>query len=82
MAKKGSKSPVKATVKKRSLNVGGGTPPAGDPFSNQDIKRRLGNFEGAGEHARVGGRKGIVGQTTKTFRTDNRVTKSTKGKKK
>jgi hypothetical protein len=74
MARKGSKSPVKATVKKRSLNAGGGYAgrQQGDPFNDQDMKRRLGNFEGAGEHSRVGGRtSGIVGQTTKTFRTNN-----------
>lgn len=71
--KKKPKSTVKASVKKRSLNVGPAKKTAGDPFSNQDAQRRLGNFEGAGEHARVGGRgSGIVGQTTKRFRTENR----------
>lgn len=46
----------------------------GAPFNEQDPKRRLGNFTGAGEHARVGGRtSGIVGQTTKTFRTRNKL---------
>jgi hypothetical protein len=71
--KKKSKSPVKATVKKRTLNQSGTQAGGGAPFNDQDAKRRLGNFEGAGEHPRVGGRtSGIVGQTTKTFRTDNR----------
>jgi len=43
------------------------------PGSSQDIKRRLGNFTTAGEHARVGGRtSGIVGQTTKQGKTDKR----------
>jgi hypothetical protein len=71
--KKKSKPSVKASVKKRTLNQSGAAKAAGEPFSNQDAKRRLGTFEGAGEHARVGGRtSGIVGQTTKTFRTDNR----------
>jgi hypothetical protein len=71
-AKKG-RSPVKATVKKRSLNAGPARGSAGEPFSNQDAKRRLGTFEGAGEHARVGGRtSGIVGQTTKRFSTQKK----------
>lgn len=74
--KKKAKSPVKATVKKRTLNQAGTRNAKGDPFNDQDVKRRLGTFEGAGEHARVGGRtSGIVGQTTKTFRTENRKTK-------
>lgn len=77
MAKKQSKPPVpgtipvKSTVKKRTIN-NGDMPPQGDAFSNQDAKRRLGTFTGAGEHSRVGGRNGIVGQTTKNFRTDNK----------
>jgi len=46
---------------------------AGMPGSEQDSKRRLGNFSSAGEHARLGGRtSGIVGQTTKRGRTDQR----------
>jgi hypothetical protein len=44
---------------------------AGAPLNEQDIKRRLGNFSGAGEHARQGGRStGIVGQTKQRNRTD------------
>ena len=74
--KKRSVSTAKSTVKKRTLNVGPAKQAGGDAFSNQDAKRRLGNFEGAGEHARVGGRgSGIVGQTTKRFRTENRKKK-------
>jgi len=74
--KKRSRSPVKATVKKRTLNPGVSRKVTGDPFSNQDPKRRMGTFENAGEHARVGGRtSGIVGQTTKRFRTENRKKK-------
>jgi hypothetical protein len=43
----------------------------GAPSSEQDPKRRLGNFGGAGEHPRQGGRtSGIVGQTTKRNHTD------------
>lgn len=46
---------------------------SGAPFNNQDVQRRLGDFVGAGEHARKGGRtSGIVGQTTKKLRTDHR----------
>ena len=73
--KKKSRSPVKAGVKKRSLNSGLPTASKGEPFSNQDAKRRMGTFEGAGEHARVGGRtSGIVGQTTKRFSTQKKKT--------
>lgn len=73
-------SNVKPTVKKRTLNAtgvpqnetGAGKSGSGEthgaPFNEQDPQRRLGNFEGAGEHPRRGGRRtGIVGQTTKTF---------------
>jgi hypothetical protein len=46
---------------------------AGAPFNEQDPKRRLGNFGGAGEHPRQGGRtSGIVGQTKQRNRTDKR----------
>ena len=45
----------------------------GAPFSEQDPKRRLGNFNGAGEHSRQGGRTtGIVGQTKRRNHTDKR----------
>jgi hypothetical protein len=45
----------------------------GAPFSEQDPKRRLGNFSGMGEHPRQGGRtSGIVGQTKQRNRTDKR----------
>jgi hypothetical protein len=47
------------------------------PGQEQDVKRRLGNFVGAGEHARVGDRTaGIVGQTKRAFQTDHKRTKS------
>jgi len=72
MAKQ-SKSVAKSTVKKRTLNVSGSNVTHGAPFQEQDVKRRLGNFSGAGEHPRQGGRTtGIVGQTKQRFRTDNR----------
>jgi hypothetical protein len=46
-------------------------PQPGIPGSQQDAKRRLGNFEGTGEHARRGGRTaGIVGQTKQKNSTD------------
>ena len=67
-----SRSAVKPTVKKRTLNPSNALQPHGAPANEQDVKRRLGNFTTAGEHARVGGRGGIVGQTTKKNRTDNR----------
>jgi hypothetical protein len=66
----------KSASRKPGLNKGAGkklaaTPRSGAPFSEQDPKRRLGNFGGAGEHPRQGGRtSGIVGQTTKRNHTD------------
>jgi hypothetical protein len=47
------------------------------PGQEQDAQRRLGTFTTAGEHARVGSRTaGIVGQTKRAFKTDNKRTKS------
>ena len=44
---------------------------SGAPFNEQDPKRRLGNFTGAGEHARQGSRTaGIIGQTKRRNNTD------------
>ena len=58
----------KTTGKKRAPKR-----PAGAPFNEQDPKRRLGNFSGAGEHARQGSRTaGIVGQTKQKNKTDKR----------
>jgi hypothetical protein len=68
-----TRSAVKSTVKKRTLNWMGAHKSSGAPFSEQDPKRRLGGFTGAGEHSRLGGRtSGIVGQTTKQVHTDKR----------
>ena len=68
-----SRSAIKPTVKKRTLNWNGAAIPRGAPASEQDPKRRLGDFTGAGEHARQGSRiSGIVGQSTKKLRTDKR----------
>ena len=78
-----SKATVKSTVKKRTLNPPGGSKKAGRgaPFNDQDAKRRLGNFEGAGEHPRQGGRTtGVVGQTKSQFRTDNAIRNKSKNK--
>jgi hypothetical protein len=72
MTTKKSKSTAKSSVRRRSRLVTGGQ--AGSetiPGGQQDAKRRMGTFETAGEHARVGGRtSGIVGQTKQRFRTD------------
>jgi hypothetical protein len=58
---------------KRSRQSSLSKKPTGAPFSEQDPKRRLGNFEGAGEHARKGSRTaGIVGQTKRRNHTDRR----------
>lgn len=48
-------------------------PARGAPTTDQDAKRRLGNFTTAGEHARQGGRStGIVGQTKQKNKTDKK----------
>lgn len=63
----------KTSTKRLPLNHPGVRPKGGEPFSQQDPKRRLGNFASAGEHARQGGRTtGIVGQRKQKFRTDNK----------
>jgi hypothetical protein len=62
---------AKSSVRRRARLVQGGQTPAAFPGAEQDARRRMGNFETAGEHARIGGRtSGIVGQTTKRFKTD------------
>lgn len=72
---------VKPTVKRRTLNAKAGANvmpgAASAPAQEQDVQRRLGTFTGKGEHARVGSRTaGIVGQSKRAFRTDNKRTKS------
>jgi hypothetical protein len=65
---------AKGSVKNRALSgkrMAGGTGMPGLPGQEQDIKRRLGNFEGKGEAPRKGGRTtGIVGQTKGKWKTD------------
>jgi hypothetical protein len=64
-------TPNKKTGKKRSTKRPVDKTPTGAPFSEQDPKRRLGNFSGAGEHPRQGSRNaGIVGQTKQRNHTD------------
>jgi hypothetical protein len=64
------------TIRSKAALAGTTGQPAG-PGQEQDAKRRLGDFQGAGEHARVGSRTaGIIGQTKRAFRTDNKRTKS------
>jgi hypothetical protein len=63
---------TKPSVKNRTLsgNAGGAGAPH-SPFQEKDIKGRMGNYTGKGEHARQGGRTtGIVGQKKSRFRTD------------
>lgn len=75
MPAKKQTSGAKPTAKKRTVNSSRRKPDPneGAPFNDLDPKRRLGNFTGAGEHARVGGRtSGIVGQTTKAFKTNRK----------
>jgi hypothetical protein len=61
-------------------NLGRSTSHAGSaqaPGQEQDAKRRLGDFTGTGEHARVGSRTaGIIGQTKRAFGTDKKRSKS------
>ena len=64
----GPKRAVKKTTRKRSVNAGKANrePPRGAPPTDQDPKRRLGNFTGAGEAPRKGHRTtGIVGPQKK-----------------
>lgn len=75
------KSSLKSRTQSRIVSGSQRATKKGTPGQEQDIQRRLGNFTGKGEHARVGTRtSGIGGQTSKTFRTDNKRTKSTKPK--
>ena len=57
--------PKKKTVKGQRTSKG-------EPSAERDIKNRIGGFTGKGEHARQGGRGGIVGQTTKKSKTDKK----------
>jgi hypothetical protein len=69
-----AKKPGRAK-KSRSLNAPGSRvkAAAGAPTTDQDPKKRLGNFATAGEHARQGGRTtGIVGQKKSKNKTDKR----------
>lgn len=62
MAKAKKVGSMKPSARKRTLNAPGKAASGGAPFNDQDAKRRLGQFEGAGEHSLVGSRnKGIVG---------------------
>jgi hypothetical protein len=65
---------AKSSVRRRARLVEGSQRAgAGVPGSEHDAKGRTGNFESAGEHARIGGRtSGIVGQTKRSFRTELR----------
>jgi hypothetical protein len=76
MAKKAS-APRKAKRKKvSSSKSASAAKKSGAPTNEQDTNRRLGNFSGAGEHARQGGRtSGIVGQTKQKNRTDRKSKK-------
>lgn len=49
---------AKSTVKRRSRTVARPQQPGKTiPGGEQDVRRRLGNFTGAGEHARMGARR-------------------------
>lgn len=75
-AKKKKNNPSKTVKQKNKQPLLDKVNPTLDISSNdQDVQRRLGNFVGAGEHARQGGRRGIVGQTTKKFKTEKRKSK-------
>jgi len=77
-AQRKSRATAKTSVKKRTLNTPSAQKhlAAGDPFTDLDLKRRLGNFTSTGEHSRIGGRTtGIVGQTKKKFGIDKKLKK-------
>jgi hypothetical protein len=70
-ANKTAKTNVKGKKRLAEAPVGSGA-----AVNEQDPKRRLGNFGGAGEHPRQGGRtSGIVGQTKQRGRTDKKKAK-------
>ena len=70
MAKK-KNAGINSNAKKRTEKAPRPEKSVGAPFNEQDPKRRLGNFGGAGEHPRQGGRTaGIVGQTKQRNHTD------------
>jgi len=72
MAKK-KNAPGKTKTDAKAGSRPGLNKTSGAPLSEQDPKRRLGNFAGAGEHPRQGGRTtGIVGQTKRKNKTDGR----------
>jgi hypothetical protein len=68
---------AKSSVRRRARLVQGNQQAGvGVPGSERDPRNRTGNFETAGEHARVGGRTtGIVGQTKRKFGTEQRTKK-------
>jgi hypothetical protein len=72
-ALKQSVATAKASVKNRTLSanrMAGAKGMPGSPGQEQDVKRRMGNFEGKGEAPRKGGRTGIAGQKPSKFGTD------------
>jgi hypothetical protein len=69
-----SKSKVKGNAKSQKSKAKAKKRSPGAPFNEQDPKRRLGNYEGAGEAPRKGGRtSGIVGQTKQRNKTDKNL---------
>lgn len=55
-SKKNKNGEAKKSVQRRTVNKASAKPGGGAPFNEQDVKRRLGQFTGAGEHARQGTR--------------------------
>jgi hypothetical protein len=72
-----TKKPTKGPAKPRGRGaIPSDTQYKGAPFNDQDVKRRLGNFNTAGEHSLIGGRTtGIVGQTKRKNKTDKKSPK-------
>ncbi|HEY3393147.1 MAG TPA: hypothetical protein VGK58_10590, partial [Lacipirellulaceae bacterium] len=63
-AKKKAANKTPKTIVKGKKRLAEAPVGSGAAVNEQDPKRRLGNFGGAGEHPRQGGRtSGIVGQT-------------------
>jgi hypothetical protein len=78
-AKKNTSLNAKPKVSKAKKSAASKT--SGAPFNEQDPKRRLGNYGGAGEHPRQGGRtSGIVGQTKQKTGTEKRTSQGKKKK--
>ena len=73
---KSAKTKTSKAITGTQKKLAAGKKSGGAPINEQDPKRRLGNFGGAGEHPLQGGRTtGIVGQTKQQNKTDQKSKK-------